>query len=131
MRESYKLTKEECEMLGLDYEPDEEVKEEFDYLEQLKAKYNEQEIYNSLMEEDIDNEISNIKHLGVTTIETKTSQTETEVTSLAGETTTIETKDMLAKLREAKAHKDFADEDNQLENWEEKHKNQEEETLYF
>jgi carbamoylphosphate synthase small subunit len=97
-------------MLGLDYEPDEEVKEEFDYLEQLKAKYNEQEIYNSLMEEDIDNEISNIKHLGVTTIETK---------------------DMLAKLREAKAHKDFADEDNQLENWEEKHKNQEEETLYF
>ena len=59
---------------------------------------------------DIDNEISNIKHLGVTTIETK---------------------DMLAKLREAKAHKDFADEDNQLENWEEKHKNQEEETLYF
>jgi hypothetical protein len=97
-------------MLGLDYEPDEEVKEEFDYLEQLKAKYNEQEIYNSLMEEDIDNEISNIKHLGVKTIETK---------------------DMLAKLREAKAHKDFADEDNQLENWEEKHKNQEEETLYF
>ena len=110
MRESYKLTKEECEMLGLDYEPDEEVKEEFDYLEKLKAKYNEQEIYNSLMEEDIDNEISNIKHLGITTIETK---------------------DMLAKLREAKAHKDFADEDNQLENWEEKHKNQEEETLYF
>lgn len=110
MRESYKLTKEECEMFGLDYEPDEEVKEEFDCLEKLKKKYSEQEIYNSLMESDIDSEIANIKNLGVSTLETK---------------------EMLAKLREAKAHRDFAEEDNQLENWEEKHKNQEEEIIYI
>lgn len=97
-------------MLGLDYETDADVQAEFDYLDKLKAKYTEQEIYNSLMEEDIDFEISNLKYGGANTLEAK---------------------DMLAKLREAKAHKDFADEDNQLENWEEKYKDQEEETLYF
>ena len=86
MGKDCELTKKACELLGFDEETDPEVQAEFDFLDKLKSKYTEQQVYDGLMEEDIDFELSNLKNGGANTLEGK---------------------DLLTKLRAAKAHKDF------------------------
>lgn len=86
MRKDCKLTKEECETFGLDYETDPEVQKEFDVLEELKSKYDLQDIYNNLTNEDIENELARLKSTGLKNKEDK---------------------DMFFKLLEAQAESDF------------------------
>jgi hypothetical protein len=108
MRDSYKLTKEECEMLGLDYETDPEVQKENDVLEELKSKVTEEEILSGILEEDIDYVLADLK----TGVKTK------------------EQKDLLIKMKIAKASKDFID-DNLIHFDEEQNNNDKPEILYF